>query len=412
MHDIRRIRSNPQDFDRAMARRGLGPVSERILGLDDSVRFHKQRHQEQLAEANKITKQIGNMGGAWADNEKRRSRSLRNTAEQEKGFADQFEAELNQILAELPNELDESVPEENVYSTFEPAGPLFDLKDHATLAARFGFDPAVGAALAGSRFPFLRGDMARLHRAVGQFMLDYHIYHHGFTECIPPVMVREAAMFGTDKLPKFAEDSFKVEGGHWLIPTGEVPLVASVADRIIMDEELPIRLAALTQCFRSEVGSLGRDATGLLRQHQFEKVELVSITRPEESAAEHERLARCGIAILELLDLPYRTIHLSAAETGFGAATTFDLEVWFPGIERWIEVASCSNCKDFQARRMNARFKKPHEKARLVHTLNASGLAVGRTVAAIIENYQHEDGSITIPSILVPYFGADRITPN
>jgi seryl-tRNA synthetase len=409
MHDIKAIRSNPQGFDRAMARRGYGPVSARILGLDDSVRFHKSLNQERLSEANKITKQIGNMGGAWADNEKRRSRALKEAAEQEKGLADNLEAELNQILCELPNELDDSVPKENAYTSHEPAAFLFEAKDHATLGSAFGFDPATGAALAGSRFPFLRGDMARLHRAVGQFMLDVHVNVGGFTECIPPVLVKEDAMFGTDKLPKFAEDSFKAAGGRWLIPTGEVPLVASVSDRILMDEELPIRLVALTQCFRSEVGSLGRDATGLLRQHQFEKVELVSITRPEDSAFEHGYLRGAAMSILDKLDLPYRVVLLGEQDTGFGAAMTFDLEVWFPGMKRWVEVASCSNCKDFQARRMNTRFKKPHEKARFVHTLNASGLAVGRTVAAIIENYQHEDGCITIPPALRRYFDDARV---
>jgi len=411
LHDIRMIRADPAEFDRQMARRGLDPVASEILSLDEYVRHHKARAQELLADRNRITKEIG-MGmvhSAWTEIAKAKVRELNEKIKREEEHIAIYEGDLNQLLCELPNILDKFVPVDNQATLYEPTIPLFEPKDHATLGAKIGFEPETGAALAGSRFPFLRGDMARLHRAVGQFMLDTHISVGGFIECIPPVIVNEDAMFGTDKLPKFSEDSFKVPGG-WLIPTGEVPLVASVADRILNGEELPIRMVALTQCFRSEVGSLGRDATGLLRQHQFEKVELVSITRPEDSAAEHDFLRGSAISILDKLELPYRLVLLSEEETGFGAAITYDLEVWFPGMKRWVEVASCSNCGDFQARRMNTRYKEHHkDKAKFVYTLNASGLAVGRTVAAIIENYQHDDGCITIPPPLRRYFDDARI---
>lgn len=289
----------------------------------------------------------------------------------------------------------------------------FAPKEHADLGPALGMDFETGAKLSGARFTFLRGDMARLHRALAQFMLDLHTRSHGYTECNPPVLVNDAAMYGTDKLPKFAEDSFRTTDGRWLVPTSEVSLTASVADSILGDLAEPIRLTAHTLCFRSEAGSAGRDTRGFIRQHQFEKVELVAICRPEHSEAEHARMAGCAEAVLEGLDLPYRRMLLCTGDMGFGARKTWDLEVWLPGQQSYREISSISNTGDFQARRMNARFRPEGEKAtRFVHTLNGSGLAVGRTLVAVIENYQQEDGSVTVPAALAAYMGGtERLEP-
>jgi seryl-tRNA synthetase len=273
-------------------------------------------------------------------------------------------------------------------------------------------DFETGAALSGARFTFLRGDMARLHRAIAQFMLDTQTRENGYTECNPPVLVNDAAMYGTDKLPKFADDSFRTTDGRWLIPTSEVSLTASVAGQII-DLDAPIRLTAHTLCFRSEAGAAGKDTRGFIRQHQFEKVELVSICRPEDSEAEHERMTGCAEGILKALDLPYRKVLLCTGDMGFGARKTYDLEVWLPGQGAYREISSCSNTGDFQARRMNARYRpEGSKKTEFVHTLNGSGLAVGRTLVAVLENYQQEDGSVIVPPPLAPYMGGiDRLTP-
>jgi len=417
MHDIRMIRADPAEFDRQMARRGLPPVSSEILSLDEYVRHHKARAQEILTDRNRISKEIGAGGSDWEEIAKAKVRDLNTKITAERELADDYDADLNQILWELPNILDEAVPEgateeDNFLRATAGATRLFDYKPkhHAELGIRLGLDSPTGVMLSGSRFTFLRGDIARLHRAVGQFMLDTHTKLNGFVECVPPVLVKEDAMFGTDKLPKFANDSFRTTTGHWLIPTGEVPLTASVMGTILSEEALPIRMTALTTCFRLEAGAAGRDSQGLIRQHQFEKCELVSITTPEKSAYELERLVGAAESILDLLELRYRRLILCAGDTGFGARITNDLEVWMPGMGRWLEVASCSNCGDFQARRMHTRYKAHHkDKAKFVHTLNASGLAVGRTVAAIMENYQMEDGSIMIPPVLVPYIGGTCI---
>ena len=272
-------------------------------------------------------------------------------------------------------------------------------------------DFETGAKLSGARFTFLRGDMARLHRALAQFMLDTQTRKNGYTECNPPVLVNDDAMYGTDKLPKFAEDSFRTTDDRWLIPTSEVSLTASVAGEILPDLTQPIRLTAHTLCFRSEAGAAGRDTRGFIRQHQFEKVEMVSICRPEDSAAEHERMTECAEQLLQTLDLPYRRILLCTGDMGFGARKTYDLEVWLPGQAAWREISSCSNTGDFQARRMNARYRPEGEKkTAFVHTLNGSGLAVGRTLVAVMENYQNADGSVTVPDALTPYMGGvDRL---
>ncbi len=273
-------------------------------------------------------------------------------------------------------------------------------------------DFAAAAKLAGSRFTVLRGALARLERALGQYMLDVHTQEHGYTETVVPLLVNDAAMFGTGQLPKFAEDLYKTTDGRWLIPTAEVPLTNLVAGEILPANSLPLRLTALTPCFRSEAGSAGRDVRGMLRQHQFTKVELVSIVRPEDSAAEHERMTRCAETILERLELPYRRMLLCAGDTGFSAAKTYDLEVWLPGQGMYREISSCSNTRAFQARRMNARFRNAEGRPEFVHTLNGSGVAVGRALIAVLENYQDADGGITVPEVLRPYMqGLERIAP-
>lgn len=415
MHDIKFIRNNPQAFDQAMARRGLPPVASDILSADEYVRHHKARAQELLAERNRISKEIGASKGvsAWAEIAKAKVREINAKIEKDNSFASIHEADLNQLLAELPNILDTAVPDgidDTDNRIFEARGVKrqfrYQPRHHAELGEPFGLDAPTGASLSGPRFTFLRGDLARLHRAVGQFMIDTHTRDHGFTECVPPVLVKEEAMFGTDKLPKFAADSFKANDGFWLIPTGEVPLTASVMGMILTEDQLPMRMTALTVCFRSEAGAAGRDTRGLIRQHQFEKCELVTVTTPEDSERELEYMTQAASNILDRLGLHYRRVLLCAGDTGFGAAKTYDLEVWMPGMDRWVEVASCSNTRDFQARRMNTRYKAHHkDKAKFVHTLNASGLAVGRTVAAILENFQLETGNIIIPTVLRPYMG-------
>jgi seryl-tRNA synthetase len=283
----------------------------------------------------------------------------------------------------------------------------FQPKQHFELGEALGFMDFPGATkLAGPRFTILRGPLARLERALGQFMLDVQTNQHGYTETMVPLLVNDAAMFGTGQLPKFSDDLFKTTEGKWMIPTAEVPLTNIVAGEILTVAELPIRLTALTPCFRSEAGAAGRDVRGMLRQHQFNKVEMVSITHPDQSAAEHERMTRCAERILELLELPYRRMLLCAGNTGFSAAKTYDLEVWLPGQDRYREISSCSNTRAFQARRMNARYRESDGKTiGFVHTLNGSGVAVGRALIAVLENYQNEDGSIEVPAILRPYMG-------
>lgn len=322
-------------------------------------------------------------------------------------------AELQALLATIPNLPADDVPlGEDEGGNVEiarwgtPRSFDFAPREHADIAPALGMDFETGTLLSGARFTFLRGGMARLHRAIGQFMLDQQVTVHGYTECAPPVLVRDDAMYGTDKLPKFADDSFRTTDGRWLIPTSEVSLTASVMGQILDQAALPIRLTALTQCFRSEAGSAGKDTRGFIRQHQFEKCELVSIVRPDDSGAEHERMTNAAESILQALDLPYRKMLLCTGDMGFGARKTYDLEVWLPGQNAYREISSCSNTGDFQARRMNARYRPDGEKGtQFVHTLNGSGLAVGRTLVAIIENYQQHDGGVIIPPALLPYMG-------
>ena len=336
-----------------------------------------------------------------------------------------FQQELNELderlkslVAGYPNLPDADVPEgadecgnvevsrwPNPDKTVNPPVPA-GAKEHADLGPALGLDFETGAVISGARFTFLRGQMARLARALGQFMLDHQTAENGYTECNPPVLVRGEAMYGTDKLPKFAEDSFRTTDGRWLIPTAEVSLTSSVMGQILDNAALPIRMTALTPCFRSEAGAAGRDTRGYIRQHQFEKVELVSVCRPEDSEAEHERMTGAAESILQALDLPYRKMLLCAGDMGFTARKTYDLEVWLPGQNAYREISSISNCGDFQARRMNTRYRPDGAKGtEFVHTLNGSGLAVGRTLVAVLENYQQEDGSVTVPHALLPYMG-------
>ncbi|MBW3167479.1 serine--tRNA ligase [Qipengyuania flava] len=417
MHDIAFIRANPAAFDAALARRGLEPQADRIVALDAKKREAATRVQRAQSRRNEASKAIGQ---AMGRGDKERAEALKAEVAEIKASMPEWEeaetaagAELQGLLAILPNLPAEDVPEGadeadnvelHIWGTKRDFG--FEPKEHADVGPALGMDFETGTKLSGARFTFLRGDIARLHRALAQFMLDKQTRENGYTECNPPVLVGDDAMYGTDKLPKFAEDSFRTTDDRWLVPTSEVPLTYSVAGEILTDLAQPIRLTAHTLCFRSEAGSAGRDTRGFIRQHQFEKVEMVSICRPEDSEAEHERMTRCAEAILEALDLPYRRMLLCTGDMGFGARKTYDLEVWLPGQGAYREISSCSNTGDFQARRMNARYRPEGEKkTAFVHTLNGSGLAVGRTLVAVMENYQQEDGSVAVPEALAPYMG-------
>ncbi|WOE74395.1 serine--tRNA ligase [Alterisphingorhabdus coralli] len=425
MHDIRTIRDNPETFDSALARRGLEPQSAAILALDEEQRALTTELQAMQSRRNEASKAIG---AAMGKGDKDAAEALKAEVGQIKQDMPKVEDKqretaerLKDTLAVIPNLPFDDVPEgadekDNVELAHWGEQPTFafEPQEHADFAPALGMDFETGAKLSGARFTFLRGGMARLHRALGQFMIDRQTQDYGYSECNPPVLVRDEAMYGTDKLPKFAEDSFRTTDDRWLIPTSEVSLTASVMGEIIDEDALPIRLTALTQCFRSEAGSAGRDTRGFIRQHQFEKCELVSIVKPEDSAAEHERMTEAAESILQALNLPYRKMLLCTGDMGFGARKTYDLEVWLPGQGAYREISSCSNTGDFQARRMNARYRPEGEKkgTRFVHTLNGSGLAVGRTLVAIIENYQQADGSVLIPDILHPYMGGvTRLEP-
>jgi seryl-tRNA synthetase len=424
MHDLKLIRENPDAFDAALARRGASPIAAQIVDLDARRRAVLTQMQDGLARRNEASKAIGAAMGkgdtATAEALKAEVATLKDSLpaieEQERALG----AELDGILAAIPNLPFDDVPQgadesDNVEIARWGDPRTFDFapKDHADLGPPLGLDFETGVAISGSRFTFMRGQMARLNRALGQFMLDHQTSVNGYAECNTPVLVNDAAMYGTDKLPKFAEDSFRTTDGRWLIPTAEVSLTSSVAGQILDDAALPIRMTALTLCFRSEAGAAGKDTKGLIRQHQFEKVELVSVTRPEDSAAEHERMTSAAESILQALNLPYRKLLLCTGDMGFGARKTYDLEVWLPGQGLYREISSCSNCGDFQARRMNSRYRPAEGKGNVfVHTLNGSGLAVGRTLVAVLENYQQADGSVTVPEVLRGYMGGtERLEP-
>ena len=424
MFDIRWIREHPEEFDRGMARRGLGPQAAKLIALDEERRKLLTELQELQNRRNALSKQIGQ---AMAQGEKARAEELKVQVAAMKARLQQLEeaarkkeAELRAALAALPNIPRDEVPDgadesDNVEVRREGEPLQFDFapKQHFELGEALGMmDFERAAKIAGSRFVVLRGALARLQRALAQFMLDVQTEKHGYEEVWPPLLVRDDALFGTGQLPKFAEDLFRTTDGRWLIPTAEVPLTNLVREEIVPEQALPLRVCALTPCFRSEAGAAGRDTRGMIRQHQFDKVELVSITTPEEGRAELDRKLACAEDILKRLGLPYRVVLLCAGDMGFSAEITFDLEVWLPGQNAYREISSVSLCGDFQARRMNARYRAQGEKKpRFVHTLNGSGLAVGRTLIAVMENYQQADGSILIPEALRPYMGnMERIT--
>lgn len=415
MHDIRAIRETPELYEKAWAAKGSSGRVAEILELDARLRAAQTAGQAAQAERNDASKKIGQAKAQ--KNEDEAQRLMAQVESLKTVLAEQAEAErtagegLREILASLPNIPFPDVPagadeHDNVeVRRWGEASAIRSPKDHVDIGEGLGLlDFEAATRMSGARFSVLKGQLARLERAVGQFMLDLQTEEHGYTEVSPPLLVNDAAAYGTDKLPKFADDLFQTTDGRWLIPTAEVPLTSLVMDQIVAEEELPLRYTALTPCFRSEAGASGRDTRGMIRQHQFYKVELVSIVAPEKSEEEHERMVGCAEAVLKRLELPFRTMLLCTGDMGFGARKTYDLEVWLPSQEKYREISSCSNCGDFQARRMDARTKKAGEKGtRFVHTLNGSGLAVGRTLVAIMENYQDEGGRIAIPQALHRY---------
>jgi seryl-tRNA synthetase len=416
MHDLKTIRENPDAFDAALARRGAPPVAAQIVALDERRRAIQTALQEGQARRNEASKAIGAAKGKGDDATANAlmaevaglKDAMPQMEQQEKTLGDALDA----LLAGLPNLPFDDVPDgsdetDNVELSRWGTPRVFDFaaKEHSDLGPPLGMDFETGVAMSGARFTFLRGQMARLNRALGQFMLDHQTAQHGYTECATPYLVKTESAFGTGQLPKFAEDLFQTTDGRWLISTAEMSLTISVGQQILDEATLPIRMTALTPCFRSEAGAAGRDTKGLIRQHQFEKVELVSITRPQDSAAEHERMTAAAESVLQALALPYRKMLLCTGDMG-NTRKTYDLEVWLPGQNQYREISSCSNIGDWQARRMNTRYRPVDAKGTsFVHTLNGSGLAVGRTLVAVLENYQQADGSVDVPEVLHPYTG-------
>lgn len=424
MHDLRLIRENPEAFDAGLAARGAEPASARVLELDERRRAVTTRLQEAQSRRNEASKAIGQ---AMAKGDTATAEALKAEVAELKTALPALEdqertlgEELDGTLAALPNIPDASVPrgaDENDNEEIARWGQQrnFDFapKEHADLGPPLGLEFNTAAAMSGARFAFLRGQMARLERALGQFMLDLQTQRNGYVECIPPLLVRSEAVYGTGQLPKFADDLFQTTDGRWLIPTAEVSLTNSVREQIVDDLSRPIRLTALTPCFRSEAGAAGKDTRGYIRQHQFSKVELVTICRPEDHETEHEHMVASAESVLQALDLPYRKVLLCTGDMGATAKKTYDLEVWLPGQRAYREISSVSWCGDYQARRMNARYRPEGQKGTaFVHTLNGSGLAVGRTLVAVLENGQQADGSVTVPAALLPYMGGiDALSP-
>ncbi len=417
MLDLRWIREHPDAFDRSLVRRGDEPLSAQLLDLDAQRRDAQTRLQEMQERRNAASKQIG---AAMQDGRKDEAEQLKAEVGDIKGQMDVVETEekeasdaLNDLLSGIPNILDDDVPDgadEDDNREVRVVGDIpafeFEAKEHFDIGEALGLmDFETAAELSGSRFVILKGALARMERALADFMLDIHTEEYGYTEISPPLLVRDDVLFGTGQLPKFADDLFRTEDGRWLIPTAEVPLTNMVAGKILDAAELPVRVTAHTSCFRAEAGAAGRDTRGMLRQHQFYKVELVSVVAPDESDAELDRMTGCAEEVLKRLGLPYRLVILCSGDTGFGAAKTHDIEVWMPGQATYREISSCSNTRSFQARRMNARYRPAGDGQgpEHVHTLNGSGVAVGRALIAILENYQNEDGSVTVPEALRPY---------
>ena len=418
MHDIKLIRDDAAAFDAALARRGMEPQSPALLKLDAQRREALGRQQEAETERNALSKQVGRAKASGDEAEFNRLRGevdrLKTVLEESSVQAKKCDEALSELLAALPNLPEADVPlgkDENdnqeIRRWGEPKAFNYEPKDHVDLGEGLGqLDFEGAAAMSGARFAALKGGLARLERALAQFMLDLHTGEHGYLEVSPPYLVRDDAMFGTGQLPKFADDLFRTTDGRWLIPTAEVPLTNLAREAIHDEAALPMRMTAYTPCFRAEAGSAGRDTRGLIRMHQFQKVEMVSLVKPEDSAAELDRMTGCAEKVLQLLELPYRVMLLCNGDMGFSAQRTYDLEVWLPSQDAYREISSCSNCGEFQARRMNARYRKEGEKKpAFLHTLNGSGVAVGRAMLAVMENHQNADGSITIPAVLRPYMG-------
>ncbi len=419
MHDLKYIRENPNDFDAGMKRRGLEPQSPAILKMDEERRGVQTELQVLQQARNEKSKEIGAIkkSGGDADAIMQEVADIKDQMTDLEEKEREVGEELTTLLSSLPNIMKDDVPDGadeddnvEVRTWGEPKNPNGANKalEHYEIGEALGMmDFEIAAKLSGSRFVMLTGGLARLERALAQFMLDTHTNEHGLTEVSPPLMVKDAAAYGTNQLPKFTEDLFQTTRGDWLIPTSEVPLTNIVAQEIVDVERLPMRFTAYTPCFRSEAGSAGKDTRGMLRQHQFYKVEMVSIVHPDKSDEEHERMTKCAQTILEKLEIPYRTVVLCSGDTGFGARKTYDIEAWLPGQNAYREISSCSTCGDFQARRMNARFKEKGEKStKFLHTLNGSGVAVGRALIAVMENYYDpKDGGVFIPDVLKPYMG-------
>jgi seryl-tRNA synthetase len=416
MHDLRWIRDNPAEFDRGLVRRSLTPRAGEVLALDRRWRAAETQVQEAQARRNRLAREIGAAKKRGDDTEALLRQSVADKEAEAAAAAEaaRLRAEIDLVLAELPNLPAEDVPDgpdesaNRLLRTHgEKPGFNFAARPHDALGEGLGLmDFARAGKLSGARFVVLKGALARLERALAQFMLDLHTREFGYEEVAPPFLVRDDAVFGTGSLPKFADQLFRTTNDYWLIPTAEVPLTNLVAGEILDEAALPLRFTAWTPCFRSEAGSAGRDTRGMIRMHQFPKVELVSITRPEESEAEHERMTACAEEVLRRLGIAYRVVVLATGDMGFAARKTYDIEVWLPGQGTYREISSCSNCGPFQAQRMNARYRPADGKGtRPVHTLNGSGLAVGRTLIAVLENYQRHDGSVAVPPALQPYLG-------
>lgn len=418
MFDTKWIRDNADAFDAGLARRGATPIAAKVIELDEQRRSHLQKLQDVQSRRNAASKEIGKAMGSGDTELAEKLKSevgdlkqfIQNGAEEERRIDEQLKELLSAVpnipLDETPDGADEADNiEVRQHGTQPDLG--FEAKQHFDLGENLGMmDFETAASMSGARFVILKGKLARLERAIGQFMLDLQTEKNGYTEVSPPLLVRDQALYGTGQLPKFADDLFATTDGRWLIPTSEVPLTNMARESIVDEAELPKRLTALTPCFRSEAGSAGRDTRGIIRQHQFWKVEMVCLTTPETSRAELDRMTGCAEEVLKQLGMHYRVLALCTGDMGFGAQLTYDVEVWLPGQEAFREISSCSVCGDFQARRMDARYRPQEGKGtRFIHTLNGSGLAVGRTLVAVMENYQNADGSINVPEVLQPYMG-------